>query len=91
MNPKTEDSAKYRQFSRVGRTKRHKLTAMLTENISQIEKRSCQLYALRITKLCSQLCLLQVQSNQGPQNGPISALEKVLAQSAILKSACNVH
>ena len=30
-------------------------------------------------------------SNQGQQNGPISALEKVRAQSAISKSACNVH
>ena len=27
----------------------------------------------------------------GPLNGPISVLENVRAQSAILKSACNVH
>ena len=90
MNQKTEDSAKNRRFSRVGRNKRHKLTAMLRDkNISKIEKRSCQLYASRTTKLRTQMSPSSTEQSQ--QNGPISALEKVRAQSANLKSACNVH
>ena len=93
--PKIEDSAKNRQFSSVGRSSAELqdinwLQYWLTK-ISAKLRRDLVNRMLQEQQSWEQRCLLQVRSNQGPQNGPISALEKVWAQSAILKSACNVH